>query len=101
MNTKVRKTAPKQTCTKCLSSEFESKEAFYVHILECGGDVDWDAASKKGKKKARKSKNPGSLKPLRRANSRDGTESGKTQTFLSTLAISVPQARLYFPFLQK
>jgi hypothetical protein len=47
--------------------------------LECGGDLDWDMTSKKGKKKARKSKNPGSLKPLRRTNSRDGTESGKNE----------------------
>ena len=75
---KARKSTMKnaQMCTKCLSSEFADKEAFYVHILECGGDVDWDSTNKKGKKKAKKSKNLGSLKPLRRTNSRDGTESG-------------------------
>jgi hypothetical protein len=78
VNTKPRKTNPRQTwtCTKCLSSDFDDKESFYVHILECG-DPDWDTTSKKSRKKAKKSKNMGSLKPLRRANSLDGTESGK------------------------
>ena len=67
----------KLSCSKCSNNEFTDRESFYVHILECGGDVDWDSTTKKGKKKAKKSKNLGSLKPLRRTNSRDGTESGK------------------------
>jgi hypothetical protein len=76
---KSRKSSPKTIfkCNKCLSSDFPDKDSFYIHILECGGDVDWDTTTKKGKKKAKKSKNLGSLKPLRRNNSRDGTESGK------------------------
>jgi len=76
---KGRKTASSKvtlSCSKCSNNDFADRESFYVHILECGGDVDWDSTTKKGKKKAKKSKTLGSLKPLRRTNSRDGTESG-------------------------
>ncbi len=42
-----------------------------------------DSTTKKGKKKAKKSKNLGSLKPLRRTNSRDGTECRSPYTRVS------------------
>ena len=89
MTSKARKMAANQrfNCTKCLSSDFADRDAFYVHILECGGDGDWDVTSKKGKKKSKKSKNLGSLKPLRRANSRDGTESGRAKLICKNLAV--------------
>ena len=38
-------------CSKCTEMVFETKEEFYVHVLECGGDVDWDVSKKKKKKK--------------------------------------------------
>ena len=38
-------------CSKCPELKFESKEDFYAHVLECGGDVDWDVSKKKKKKK--------------------------------------------------
>lgn len=37
-------------CSKC-STNFEDREAFYVHVLECGGQTDWDLTKKKKKKK--------------------------------------------------
>ena len=39
-------------CSKCLDEKvFDKREDFYVHLLECGGDVDWDVSKKKKKKK--------------------------------------------------
>ena len=39
-------------CSKCPELKFEGgKEEFYAHVLECGGDVDWDVSKKKKKKK--------------------------------------------------
>merc|ERR1711976_980572 len=39
-------------CSKCPELNFEGgKEEFYAHVLECGGDVDWDVSKKKKKKK--------------------------------------------------
>ena len=29
---------------------FDSKEKFHAHVLECGGDLDWDPSAKKAKK---------------------------------------------------
>ena len=35
---------------------FDSKEKFHAHVLECGGDKDWDPSAKRAKKE-KKSKN--------------------------------------------
>merc|ERR1712141_306803 len=37
-------------CSKC-SFSTEDREAFYVHVLECGGQSDWDVSKKKKKRK--------------------------------------------------
>ena len=29
---------------------FDSKEKFHAHVLECGGDKDWDPSAKRAKK---------------------------------------------------
>ena len=39
-----------------LSNVFYSKEKFHAHVLECGGDKDWDSSAKRAKKE-KKSKN--------------------------------------------
>ena len=48
-------------CSKCYNSGnevepivFETRDDFYVHLLECGGHEDWDES--KGKKKKKKLK---------------------------------------------
>ena len=38
------------------SNVFDSKEKFHAHVLECGGDKDWDPSAKRAKKE-KKSKN--------------------------------------------
>ena len=41
-------------CSKCPDSNestFKNREEFFVHVLECGGEVDWDVTKKKSKKK--------------------------------------------------
>lgn len=38
-------------CSKCQQGAFEDRNAFYVHVLECGGQTDWDVSKKKKKKK--------------------------------------------------
>ena len=41
-------------CSKCpdgSDNTFKNREEFYVHVLECGGEVDWDVSKKKSKKK--------------------------------------------------
>ena len=59
-------------CKKCLSEkdssnvenvdhiQFETKEEFYVHLLECGGDVDWRGKRDKKKKGSKKISNQAS-----------------------------------------
>ena len=37
-------------CSKC-STVFQQREEFYVHVLECGGQTDWDVSKKKKKRK--------------------------------------------------
>lgn len=44
------KTVSSFNCSKC-STVFEDREAFYVHVLECGGQNDWDVSKKKKKRK--------------------------------------------------
>ena len=44
-------------CSKCpdgVENSFKNREEFYVHVLECGGEVDWDDSSKKKSKKKKK-----------------------------------------------
>ena len=38
-------------CSKCPEVKFENRETFYVHILECAGETEWDVSKKKKKKK--------------------------------------------------
>jgi hypothetical protein len=38
-------------CSKCPKLTFEGREQLYVHVLECGGDTEWDVSKKKKKKK--------------------------------------------------
>ena len=41
-------------CSKCADNAgivFKNREEFYAHLLECGGEVDWDVSKKKSKKK--------------------------------------------------
>ena len=40
-------------CSKC-DKISDKRDEFFKHILECGGEEDWDNASKKKKKKAKK-----------------------------------------------
>ena len=51
-------------CSKCYNGNgneaeeqivFETREDFYVHLLECGGHEDWDESKSKKKKKKQKS----------------------------------------------
>ena len=37
--------------------KFDTKEKFYVHLLECGGDVDWEGKRDKKKKGSKKNSN--------------------------------------------
>lgn len=67
----------KYQCTKCVAT-FDSQEQFYVHVLECGGDLEWDVSKKKKKRKRMlqqqqqaNGNGSGSLKPLRRMNSEE------------------------------
>ena len=39
-----------------LVGRFDTKEEFYVHLLECGGDYDWKEENKKKNKKKKGSK---------------------------------------------
>ena len=44
-------------CSKCpdgVENSFKNRQEFYVHVLECGGEVDWDGSSKKKSKKKKK-----------------------------------------------
>ena len=44
-------------CSKCpdgVENSFKNRAEFYVHVLECGGEVDWDDSSKKKSKKKKK-----------------------------------------------
>ena len=44
-------------CSKCpdgVENSFKNREEFYVHVLKCGGEVDWDDSSKKKSKKKKK-----------------------------------------------
>merc|ERR1711936_1231852 len=50
-------------CSKCYNHNggneeekifFETREDFYVHLLECGGQSDWDESKSKKKKKKQK-----------------------------------------------
>ena len=41
-------------CSKCPKGDnntFKNRADFYVHVLECGGELDWDSSKKKSKKK--------------------------------------------------
>ena len=44
-------------CSKCpdgVENSFKNRQEFYVHVLECGGEVDWDDSSSKKKSKKKK-----------------------------------------------
>ena len=46
----VEKAEVEFSCSKC-SNVFQEREEFYVHVLECGGQTDWDVSKKKRKRK--------------------------------------------------
>ena len=41
---------------------FDNKEKFHAHVLECGGDTDWQGPGAKKKKKSRQNKDPSERK---------------------------------------
>lgn len=72
---KVMQTESELKCSKCPpeSVQFENRDQFYVHVLECGGHDDWDVSKKKKKKKRML---------LKRNNSTEQPTNGKNSAFV-------------------